>query len=172
MKRSCTMSLYRLKDFLTKKVLYSDGRKVGIVSDLVVNFSNKKIQGFSVSGGNILRKKNKVVYIEDVVCHNRSLIIRRITENKHLTFSAVKGMEVTDIYGNIIGIAEDILFDNKFNLKGVIISPGIIRKIIVGKGILLINEMIFGDKNILYFGKRTFRFTSLRHDINGADYYE
>ncbi|WP_163215874.1 PRC-barrel domain-containing protein [Clostridium thermarum] len=166
------MSLYRLKDFLTKNVLYSDGKKAGIVSDVIVNFNEKKVQGFSVSGGSILRRKNKVVYIENIIYYDCSIIIGKMSEKKLLTFSAVKGMEVTDIKGNIIGIAEDILFDNKFKLRGIIISPGMIRKLVIGKGILLINELIFGDKNILYFGKGNFRYTSLRHEISGADYYE
>jgi uncharacterized protein YrrD len=164
--------MYRLKNFLTKKVLYSNGKKVGNVADVIVNFNEKKVLGFSVVGGSIFHRKNKVVYIEDIIYYDRSLIIRRITEKRHLTFSAVKGMEVVDIYGNIIGIAEDILFDNKFNIKGIIISPGIMRKIMVGKRILLIRELIFGDKNILHFGKEKFRFFSIRHSINGVDYYE
>lgn len=166
------MSLYRLKDFLTKNVLYSDGKKAGVVSDVIVNFNEKKVLGFSVSGGSLLRRKSKVAYTENIIYLDCSIIISKMSEKKHLTFSEVKGMEVTDVYGNIIGIAEDILFDNKFKLRGIIISPGVIRKLIVGKGILLINELIFGDKNILYFGKGNFRFTSLRHEISGADFYE
>lgn len=164
--------MYRLKNFLTKNVLYSNGKKVGSISDVAVDFNYKKVEGFSITGGSIFHRKNKFVYIKDIIYYDNAVIIERITDKQHLTFSKVKGMEVIDIYGNIVGIAEDILFDHKFNLKGVIISPGMIRKLIVGKRILLINELIFGDKNIMYTGRDKFRFFSLRHDINGMDYYE
>ena len=164
--------MYRVKSFLTKKVLYSNGKKIGNIADVVVNFNQKRVEGFSITGGSIFRRKNKIVYIEDIIYYDRSIIAQKVMEKGLLTFSKVKGMEVVDIYGNIIGIAEDILFDSKFNIKGFVISPGLIRKIMVGKRILLMNELIFGDYDILYYGKNKFRFFSLRHSINGIDYYE
>jgi len=164
--------MYSLKDFLTKKVMYSDGKKVGTVTDLAVNFSKKKVRGFSVNGINIFGRKNKIVYIEDTIYFDESLIVKKVTESKDLNFSAIKGMEVLDLQGNIIGIVEDILFDGDFSMKGMIISPGILRKITVGKGVLLINDIIVGDNSVLYYGKNNIRFRILRHSISGANYYE
>lgn len=164
--------MYRLRDFLAKKVMYANGKKVGTVTDLAVNFSEKKVQGFTIKGINIFGKKNKIVLREDTIYFDDSLIVEKVTDITHLTFSSIKGMEVIDIQGNIIGIVEDILFDGDFSIKGMIISPGILRKITVGKGVLLINDIIIGDCNVLYYGKNNIRFSILRHSISGVHYYE
>ncbi|SCN22146.1 PRC-barrel domain protein [Clostridium sp. N3C] len=164
--------MYRLKDFLSKKVMYSNGKKVGTVTDLAVNFSERKIKGFAIRSTNIFGKKSKIALIEDVIYFDDDLIVDKVRDIRYLTFSSVKGMEVIDLQGNIIGIVEDLLFDGDFNMKGMIISPGILRKIKVGKGVLLINDIIIGDGNVLYYGKNNIRFSILRHSISGGHYYE
>ena len=113
-----------------------------------------------------------MVLIEDFIYFDECLIVKKVTDTRYLAFSSIKGMEVIDIQGNIIGIVEDILFDDKFSIKGLIISPGILRKISVGKGVLLINDIIIGDNNVLYYGKNNIKFSILRHSISGVHYYE
>lgn len=164
--------MYRLKDFLGKKILYVSGKKIGTVTDLAVSFSEKKVKGFAIKGINIFGNKSKVVLVEDSIYIDDILIVSKLTDAKHLTFSSVKGMEVMDIQGNIIGIVEDIIFDREFYMKGIIVSPGLLRKIKVGKGVLLISDLIVGDCNVLYYGKNNIRFSILRHSISGVHYYE
>ena len=38
-----------------------------------------------------LVEKNKIVYIEDTIYFDESLIVKKVTESKDLTFSAIKG---------------------------------------------------------------------------------
>lgn len=164
--------MFRLKNFLAKKVVYANGKKIGTVIDIAINFSEKKVIGFAIKGINLFGKKNKLVLIEDFIYFDECLIVKKVTDTRYLAFSSIKGMEVIDIQGNIIGIVEDILFDDKFSIKGLIISPGILRKISVGKGVLLINDIIIGDNNVLYYGKNDIKFSILRHSISGVHYYE
>lgn len=49
--------MLRSKDFYLKKVYKTDGKKVGIVEDLCIDFFNAKLVGFKVSTNNIFSKK-------------------------------------------------------------------------------------------------------------------
>lgn len=162
--------MYRLKNFLTMKVLYSSGKKAGSIKDIVLNFKDKSVEGFSVLNGAILGRKNKVARTRNIIYFNEAMIIERLDEiNGQFTFSNIKGMEVVDICGNIIGVVEDIVFDEKFYIRGILICPGLIKKITYGKRVLLVDEVIIGDKDIIYYGKGKFKLISVRHGIDGAD---
>ena len=63
-------------------------------------------------------------------------------------------MEIIDLNGNIKGTIEDLIIrENDFSIKGLLISTGVIEKLLKGKQILLINQCILGEEYILYTGK-------------------
>ena len=49
--------MFRLKNFLAKKVVYANGKKIGTVIDIAINFSEKKVIGFAIKGINLFGKK-------------------------------------------------------------------------------------------------------------------
>ncbi|MDP4090339.1 MAG: hypothetical protein Q8930_13840 [Bacillota bacterium] len=161
--------MYRCKNFLAMKVLGSGGRNLGAIADIIPNFREGIIEGFSINGSALFNRKRKVVHTKDIIYYGDNMIVSSLVEEKGLTFDNIKDMEVVDICGNIIGIVEDIVFDNKFSIKGIIICPGVVKKLYEGKRILLIDEVIFGEDNVLFHGKTKFNFISLRHSINGVE---
>jgi uncharacterized protein YrrD len=71
-----------------------------------------------------------------------------------LQFGDIKGMNVVDKKGHLIGIVEDMLFHKKtFLIKALILSVGFISNFIDGKKVLLMDDLILGEKNLLYRGE-------------------
>jgi uncharacterized protein YrrD len=82
-------------------------------------------------------------------------------------------MEVIDKDGNIKGELEDILIDEEtYKITGLIISGGIIDKIIKGREIILINQSILGEDCILYLGGETIVVKNLPREANSYDNYK
>lgn len=96
------------------------------------------------------------------------MVVSKLNEAKSLTFNEIKSMEVIDICGNIIGVVEDFIFDDQFKIKGIMICPGILKKFYEGKRILLTDEVIFGEKQVLFHGRNKLSLMTLRHSINGV----
>ena len=84
-----------------------------------------------------------------------------------MQFNDIKGMDVRDKKGSIIGMVEDILFDEEyFFMSAVIVSTGFITNFISGKKIVLINDLVLGEENILYNWKNEhLNFSSVPHKL-------
>ena len=142
--------MLRSKDFYLKKVYKTDGKKVGIVEDLCIDFFNAKLVGFKVSTNNIFSKKNYVAK-EDFISLGESIIIKEVEEKRGLYFEEIKDMEVIDLNGKIRGTVEDLIIDSEnYDIRGIIVSSGLIDKMIKGKQIFLLNDCILGEEYILY----------------------
>jgi uncharacterized protein YrrD len=95
------------------------------------------------------------------------MVIDKIRKNKFFTFSKIKNMDIVDIYGDIIGMAEDILFHEfTFKIKGLVVSTGFIKNLLVGKKILLVKSIIIGEQSILYYSNNAkIDFISVPHKL-------
>ncbi|WP_369703405.1 PRC-barrel domain-containing protein [Clostridium moutaii] len=140
-------------DFIFKDVIDLSGNSLGFISDIILNFNNKKIDGFVITPNNIFKKVLNV-HINDVVNFTSVIIVTAVSRGEYLQFEHIKNMNVVDKKGDLIGVVEDMLFDKKeFSIKAVILSIGFINNFISGKKILLVDDLILGDKNLLYRGK-------------------
>lgn len=147
------MFLYRTRDFIFKDVVSLSGNLMGFISDIILNFNEKRVQGFTITPNNLF-KKNLNVFLENVVSFGDVVVVTDTNRQKLLQFSNIKGMNIVDRKGHLIGIVEDILFDKRtFLIKALLLSIGFINNFIDGKKILLIDELILGEKNLLYKGK-------------------
>ncbi|MCI1994438.1 MAG: PRC-barrel domain-containing protein [Clostridium luticellarii] len=145
--------LYRIMDFIFKGVMNISGKQLGFISDIIVDFNARKINGFVITSNNIFKKPLNV-NIKDVVNYTSVMVVTEVNREKYLQFKEIKNMNVVDKSGELIGVVEDILFDReKFSIKAVIISTGFMNNFIKGKKILLIDDLILGDRNLLYRGK-------------------
>ncbi|WP_368487754.1 PRC-barrel domain-containing protein [Clostridium sp. BJN0013] len=145
--------MYRTRDFILKDVVNLSGSLLGFISDIILNFSDKIVQGFVVTPNNLF-KKSLNVFLEDVVSFASIVVVTDTNRKKLLQFSDIKGMNVVNRNGYLIGIVEDILFDKStFSIKAIILSIGFINNFIDGKKILLIDDLILGEKNLLYRGE-------------------
>ncbi|WP_333861995.1 PRC-barrel domain-containing protein [Clostridium sp.] len=145
--------MYKTRDFIFKDVVNLSGNLLGFISDIILNFNDKRVQGFVVTP-NSLFKKSLNIFLEDVVSFSSILVVTSINRKKSLQFGDIKGMNVVDKKGHLIGIVEDMLFHKKtFLIKALILSVGFISNFIDGKKVLLMDDLILGEKNLLYRGE-------------------
>ncbi|APH19238.1 PRC-barrel domain protein [Clostridium botulinum] len=136
-------------------VYYSNGKKVGFIKDILVDFNEERIIGFCVSSYNILNKNN-IVLVEDIISINKNMVVKKLERGQYLSFNDIKHLEVIDIEGVLMGVIEDIIInEGNFRIVAIIISMGFLNNFIKGKKIISPNEIILGETNLLYFNYRS-----------------
>jgi len=144
--------MYRSKDFFLMDVNDINGKNIGFIKDILVDFNEGMVIGFVVSCYRFMRN-NVSIFVDDIISFNRDMIVNKIRKDKYLELSEIRNMDIINRFGEIIGITEELLFDKKsFKIKGIIVSMGFFRNFIGGKRIILISEIIIGEENILFFG--------------------
>ena len=157
--------MFKTRDFYFKKVYDIRGKKIGIIEDLYIDFYLGKVVGFKVSNSMLFSKKN-YVEMQDIIDIGEDVIINFIKKGEGLTFKEIKYMEVIDTLSNIKGVLEDIIIDiQDYSIKAIVISSGLIDKMIKGKQIVLLNRCILGEKYILYTGNEGISFKSMPHNM-------
>ena len=157
--------MFKTRDFYFKKVYNIKGKKIGIIEDLYIDFYLGKVVGFKVSNS-ILFSKNNYVDMQDIIDIGEDVIINSIRKGEGLTFKEIKYMEIIDTLSNIKGVLEDIIIDiQDYSIKAIVISSGLIDKMIKGKQIILLNRCILGEKYILYTGNEGISFKSMPHNM-------
>jgi uncharacterized protein YrrD len=148
------------------------GIKMGFIKDILVDFNLNKVIGFKISSRGI-SSKNVSVFKEDIIAFDKYMIVKQSVKDSGLTFREMKNLEVVDLDGNVIGMLEDIMMDESLKIKAMLISLGFVRNIIEGKKLLLIRDIIIGDKNILVTKRNDkMSFISSPHEFLGGDRYE
>ncbi len=156
--------MYKLKDFRYLDVYNCNGKRLGSINDIAINYYNKSIEGFVISS-KIFSKKNYVAK-KDIVAIGSSIITKGISTYEGLKFSDIKGMDIINTNGETIAVLDELLIDEKdFSIKGLIASTGIFHKFVYGKRIFLLEETILGDNNILYYGNQEVTFKSMPHKL-------
>lgn len=161
--------MFKTRDFYFKKVYNVKGKKIGIIEDLYIDFHLGKVLGFKISNS-LLFSKNNYVDMQDVVDIGEDLIIDSIRKGSGLTFKEVKYLEVIDTFGNVKGVLEDIIIDiGDYSIKAIVISSGLIDKMIKGKQIILLSKCILGENYILYSGSEGVQFKTMPHNMENCN---
>ncbi|MBE6063234.1 MAG: photosystem reaction center subunit H [Clostridium butyricum] len=157
--------MYKTRDFYYKNVYDIKGKKIGVVEDLFIDFFQEKIMGIKVAAHKLFSKKN-YISIENIIEIGNEIIALDIDEYCGLEFKNIKNMEVLNLQGEIKGILEDIIIDAQgYCIKGLIVSSGIIDRLLNGKDIILLKECVLGEKYILYFGDEKIKLKTLPHRL-------
>lgn len=157
--------MFKTRDFYLKKVYSVEGKKIGVIEDLYIDFYYGKVIGFEVSNHALFSKKN-YVSIEEIIDIADDMIISSINRGTGLKFKEIKDMDIIDTLGNVKGVLEDLIIDTQdYSIKGVVITSGLVDKMIKGKEIILINRCILGEKYILYTGNDGILFKSMPHNM-------
>ncbi|MEG0238177.1 MAG: PRC-barrel domain-containing protein [Clostridium sp.] len=157
--------MIRSKDFYMKSVYNVAGKKLGIVEDLFINFFEGKVVGLKISNYSLFSKR---IYIksEDIVAMDKMIIANKNIVNEGLEFKEIKGMDIKDRTGIIRGVLEDVIINEEdYTIKGLVVSTGIIERLIKGKEILLINECILAEEYILYLGQNEITLKSMPRKV-------
>ena len=157
--------MFKTRDFYFKKVYNIKGKKVGIIEDLYIDFFLGKVVGFKVSNSSFF-SKNNYVDMQDIIDIGEDVIINSIRKGTGLTFKELKYMEIIDKLSNVKGVLEDIIIDIRdYSIIAIVISSGLIDKMIKGKQIIILNRCILGEKYILYTGDEDILFKSMPHNM-------
>ena len=163
--------MFKSKDFYLKTIYDNKGKKLGVIEDICLDFYNGKITGFKSSSSGLL-SKNSYIDIEDIIEIGESIIVYKTSEEMGLELKSLKNMNVIDVNGFIKGILEDIIIDEyDYTINGIVISSGIIDRLIKGKKILLLDECILGEEYILYTGKNNVSFKTMPHNMEKSREY-
>jgi len=157
--------MFKTRDFYFKKVYNIKGKKVGIIEDLYIDFFLGKVVGFKVSNSSFF-SKNNYIDMQDIIDIGEDVIIDSMRKGTGLTFKELKYMEIIDKLSNVKGVLEDIIIDIRdYSIKAIVISSGLIDKMIKGKQIILLNRCILGGEYILYTGDEGILFKSMPHNM-------
>lgn len=159
-------NVYRSKDFILMDVIDMNGKRLGYINDLLIDFNKRKVIGFNISTSSFFKKDLNVMN-ENIVSYNSAMVITEAVKGMFLQFKNIKGMDVRDKKGTIVGMVEDILFEEEnFSIKALIISTGFITNFISGKKIVLINQLVLGEENLLYnWQNEHLNFSSIPHKL-------
>lgn len=157
--------LNRRKDFIGMDVFNVEGKKIGNLSDIYLDFFKGKVIGFKVTTFSLFSKE-QFVFVEDVLSLNEIMVISKLSKMEGVSFLDIKDLEVINQQGKIIGVVEDLIINIiNYSIKGIIVSSGIFHKMFVGKKIILINNCILGDGDLLYREDERISFNSLPHNL-------
>lgn len=144
--------MYRIRDLIGLKVFDSNGKKVGVVCDLAIDYFNGKVMGFIITKK--MFSKRDYVALDNLISLSDTIITKEVCEYRGLKFSNIKNFDLINKDSNMIGILEDILIDYDFYIRGLIIVSGVFDKFKNGKRIVNLKDTILGEENILFFGKK------------------
>ncbi len=162
--------MYRIRDFIFMDAVNLSGNLLGFVSDIFLDFNKKQVKGFVITPNSIF-KKNLNVFMKDIVSLTSVIVVTNTNKDKYFQFNDVKRMNVVDERGCLIGMVEDILFDEESSyIKAVILSTGFINNFINGKKILLMDDLTLGENNLFYRGKKeNLKFFTSPHILSNLD---
>ena len=164
--------MYRIKDFYLKNVYNIKGKKIGSTRDVFIDFSRGQVVGIKVSSYHLINKKN-YLDINNIISFNEDIKANELEVKDGLKFSEIKDLEVVDKTGNIKGELEDMLIDEiTYKIKALIVSGGIIDKIVRGKEVILISQSILKKEYILYLGEEELVVKNLPREANLNDFYK
>ena len=150
----------KVKDFIIMNVFDLNGRKIGEVKDIAINYYESKVIGFQISTRGFSKKN--FIRKENIVSISDSIIVDKVFKNQGLIFNDIKDMEIINKEGVLIGIVEDLLIDIKnFTIRGLLVSTGFFDKFIKGRIVILLSETILGDGHILFLGNSKVQLTTI-----------
>ncbi|MBW6409835.1 PRC-barrel domain-containing protein [Clostridium weizhouense] len=161
--------MFKTKDFYLKKVYDINGKKIGVIQDIYIDFYDEQIVGFEISNLAFFSKKN-YISIDDVIEIGEDVVVNNLEIGSGLKFRDIKDMDVVDTGSTVKGVVEDLLICEKdYSIKAIVVTSGLIDKMIRGKEIILLNECILGEDYILYTGKRGISFKTMPHNMNNYE---
>lgn len=164
--------MLKKRDILNKDVYLINGKRIGIVKDILFNFNERKMIGILIKGRSFFR--NRLISSKDIISINKIIIVNNFSEFSFIKFSDIVGMDVYDNHDKLIGNINDILISNKtLEIKAVLCNIGIIKNILSGKEIVPIENTILGDGYLLWNNYSNIVLKSILHKFgDGESTYE
>lgn len=139
----------KTKNYYLMDVRLENGKKIGFIEDLLVDFEKRVVSGFAISPLSSFRRR-VCVYTEDIVSSEDVLTIKKVQKYSEKEFKYYKNTNVFDCENKFIGMLEDVIFDETYKIKSYVLSGGIIRNIFHGKNIIIPEYLTLEKKRMTY----------------------
>lgn len=159
--------MYRKKDFLLMEVMNLEGEILGTIENILINFGSSRITGFLVEPSVPFRKEI-CISRENILYYNEKMIINEIDKCEGVYISDIIGRDIINYNSDILGIVDDIIFGNDFEIYAILVNSGFLNNIMNGKRIILIGNIIVGDKNLIHCGNNTVEMFKMPCNILGS----
>lgn len=139
----------------------NDGKKIGMVKDVIFCLKTKKVKGFLLEPGRYETTK-KIAMFGDVLnigggaviinnCLNIKTVNKAGYETEFKLRGRINGSRIYSKSGEDLGIVKDVLFDiNTGQIEGVEVSNGILQDIYQGRRVVpLFGKVEFSEEIIL-----------------------
>lgn len=161
--------MYKKRDIINKKVIDEKGKELGVVQDLIIDLDNKTVKGFKIKKNSFLKKEFYILQ-DNIIYFGNRIIINGGTKGNFFYFKDIKGMEVYDLRGIIIGMVEDLFISYKdFSIKSLILTEGFFKNYTKGKRIVLLEDLIVGEESAIYIKEKNYYFYSKIHGVEEND---
>lgn len=153
------------------KVYDINGKYLGVVQDIAIDFCNGILKGFIISSFKLNKKRN-YIDIEDVISLENVIIAKKVIKFEGLRFKELYSIDVLNDKNILKGILEDLIIDEKtFEIRGLVVCSGVFDRMFRGKEILLIKHCILCESYILYKENHKIKFKTMPHNL-GVNIYE
>jgi sporulation protein YlmC with PRC-barrel domain len=143
------------RDYIYMNVMNIQGKKIGYIKDLLVDFNKGEVIGFKINPYRLLCKDFNVLK-ENIIYYKSQLVINNIVKDKYLEFSTIMNIHVIDKCSNILGLVSEVIFDDDdFKIKGLVVKDYNIFNMFKSRSVLLKSDLIIGDEYILYTAENT-----------------
>lgn len=159
--------MYRKKDFLLMEVMNLEGESLGTIENILINFGVNMINGFLIEPS-VPFKKEICVSRENILYYNEKMIVKEIDKCSGIYISDIIGRDVITYSSDVLGIVDDIIFGNDFEVDAIVVNSGFLNNIMNGKQIMLIDSLIIGDKNVIYCGNHKIEMFKMPCSILGS----
>lgn len=154
--------MYKIRDLIDKEVFLVTGKKIGIVSSLLIDFNKKKVNTLLIKRFGLL--KNKYISCSDIISIGNNIIVKCVSKACGIDMDNIIMKNVYSKDGILKGNVSDLLINEQsLDLEGIICYGGIMKKIKQGDTIIPINEVILGNKYILDTGNDHITLNSVMH---------
>ncbi|WP_408954800.1 PRC-barrel domain-containing protein [Natroniella sp. ANB-PHB2] len=136
-----------------------EGELVGKVVDILFSPQQKQLLGVAVENKKVWKKARLIpqqkLYIlgKDIIIIDNKRNLNQVEKSvESLNYGAsVMGKEVITEQGEVLGVVEDVIVDQKQNLLGYELTDGLIQDILTGRKVILFDkiELAYGQDIII-----------------------
>ena len=143
--------MFKWRDFYLMKIYDSKNKYIGVVEDISIDFYKGVVRGFTISPTSIF-KKQMYVSVDSIISIDEDMKIKGTSNFEGLKFKEIRYVDI---------------FNQNFEIKGIIMSSGIFDKMLKGKEVITLKHCTLCDEYILYNGNSRVKLKTLPHNLGG-----
>ena len=121
---------------------------VGKIEDFIIDFYKARVKGIIIKDYN---NKYRYISISDITDDNENNVEAcNMDSIEGMRFSDILNMQVVDKKGIKIGIIEEAILDDRYNIKAIVVDNED-----MGKEIMLFKDLVLGDNFIMLYSDRS-----------------